>query len=264
MATDNPKRVYHPDLYDIVTPGSFRGDAEWYRAKARECGGPVLELGAGTGRITLQIAQDGVPVHALDSDLAMVDALRRKLAMQPAQVRDRVVVLSGDMRTFDVRERFPVVIAPFRAFLHNRTEEDQLACLNRVREHLAPSGRFAFNVFHPSLEYMAQHAGALAGVWRLVGTFARPDGGCVVRSEANRYDTVRQVVHSHHRYDEYGPDGTLTRTSLHRLELAYLYPRDVRRLLTEAGFRSIRIDGGFEGRPFENDTDELVIEARVD
>jgi SAM-dependent methyltransferase len=255
---------YHPDLYDIVTPGSFRGDAEWYRAKARDCGGPVLELGAGTGRITLQIAQDGVLVHALDADGAMLDALRRKLAAQPPPVRDRVVVIVGDMRAFTLTERFPLVIAPFRAFLHNLTEADQLACLNRIREHLAPGGRFAFNVFHPSLEYMAQHAGAMAGVWRWAGTFPRPDGGCVVRSDANRYDTPKQLVHSHHRYDEYAPDGTLTRSSLHRLELAYLYPPDLRRLLNQAGFRSIQIYGGFDGRPFGSDTDELVIEASVD
>ncbi|HEU4890976.1 MAG TPA: class I SAM-dependent methyltransferase [Vicinamibacterales bacterium] len=256
--------MYHPDLYDLVTPASFRGDAEWYRAKARECGGPVLELGAGTGRITLQIAQNGVVVHALDADGAMRAVLRRKLAALPAHERDRVVVINGDMRTFTSTERFPLVIAPFRAFLHNLTEQDQLACLNQIREHLAPRGRFAFNVFHPSLEIMAHHVGAMAGVWRWVGTFPRADGGFVVRSDANRYDTTRQLVHSQHRYDEYGPDGTLSRSSLHDLRLAYLYPPDLRRLLTQAGFRSIQIYGGFDGRPFENDTDELVIEASVE
>ncbi|MBW8713162.1 MAG: class I SAM-dependent methyltransferase [Acidobacteria bacterium] len=72
------------------------------------------------------------------------------------------------MRTFQLAERFALIIAPFRAFLHNVTESDQLACLRRVHEHLRPGGRFAFNVFHPSLEFMSQHAGALAGVWRCV------------------------------------------------------------------------------------------------
>jgi SAM-dependent methyltransferase len=256
--------LYKPELYDIVTPSSFRGDAEWYRGKARECGGPVLELGAGTGRITLAIAQDGAPVHALDADPAMLDQLRQKLANQRPEVRERVVVVVSDMRMFTLAERFALIIAPFRGFLHNLTEHDQLACLDRVREHLRPGGCFAFNLFHPSLEIMAQHTGALAGIWRWAGTFPRADGGCIVRSEANQYDTVRQLVHSHHRYEEYGPDGTLTRTSLHRLQLAYLYPPDLRRLLKEAGFQSVRIAGGFDGRPFEKDTDELVIEARVE
>ena len=255
---------YQPELYDIVTPGSFLGDAEWYRAKARESAGPVLELGAGTGRITLGIAQDGVQVHALDADPAMLDRLRQKLAEQPREVRERVVLTVGDMRVFSLAERFALIIAPFRAFLHNVTEEDQLACLRRVRAHLRPGGCFAFNVFHPSLEFMAHHTGELAGVWRRRGTFPRSDGGFVVRSESNLYDTPRQLVDSQHRYEEFGPDGTLIRTSLHRLQLAYLYPRDLRRLLSEAGFRSVQITGGFDGRPFEKDTDELVIEARIE
>jgi SAM-dependent methyltransferase len=255
--------LYWPKLYDLVTPASFRGDAEWYRRKAREYGGPVLELGAGTGRITLGIAHDGVPVHALDADPAMLDQLRQKLAHQPPDVRDRVVVTVADMRVFTLVERFALIIAPFRAFLHNLTEHDQLACLERVREHLRPGGCFAFNVFHPSLEYMADHTGSRAGTWRWAGTFPRADGGCVVRSEANRYDTVHQLVDSQHRYEEYGPDGILARTALHRLQLAYLYPPDLRRLLRQAGFQSVQIAGGFDGRPFETDTDELVIEARI-
>jgi SAM-dependent methyltransferase len=255
--------LYTPELYDIVTPASFRGDAEWYRGKARESGGPVLELGAGTGRITLGIAQAGISVHALDADSAMLDRLRQKLANQPPGVQERVVLTVGDMRVFKLAERFALIIAPFRAFLHNLTEHDQLACLDRVREHLRPDGCFAFNVFHPSLEYMAHHAGGLAGTWRWAGTFPRADGGFVVRSDANRYDTVQQLVESQHRYEEYGPDGVLIRTSLHRLQLAYLYPRDLQRLLRQSGFQSVQMAGGFDGRPFEKDTDELVIEARL-
>ena len=224
--------TYQPDLYDAVTPTSLQGDVEWYCRKAQESGGPVLELGAGTGRVTLAIAEAGVPIHALDASEAMVEALRVKLATRPPQVRERVTPVVGDMRAFELPDRFGLIISPFRAFLHNLTEADRVACLDRVRQHLRPEGRFAFNVFHPSLEYMAQHSGPLAGVWRWAGTYSLPSGGFVVRSEANRYDTVRQVVLSHHRYDEYGTDGALTRASLHRLELAYLYPVDIRRLLT--------------------------------
>ncbi|MFZ1104883.1 MAG: class I SAM-dependent methyltransferase [Hyphomicrobiaceae bacterium] len=252
---------YRPELYDAVTAAAFQGDVDWYRRKAQTCGGPVLELGAGTGRITLAIAEAGIPVHALDASEAMLGALRSKLAGYPQQARDRVVIVQGDMRTFDLAERFALVIAPYRAFLHNITEEDRLACLDRVRRHLLPDGHFAFNVFYPSLEYMAQHAGPLAGVWRWAGTYDLPAGGCVVRSEANRYDTVRQVVHSQHRYEEYAADGTLTRTSLNRLDLAYLYPADIRRLLAQAGFGEVRIAGGFAGGEVRREADELVVDA---
>jgi SAM-dependent methyltransferase len=255
---------YDAAIYDATIPGSFQGDVDWYRQKARECGGPVLELGAGTGRITLMLAQDGVAVHALDCDAGMLTALRRKAAAEPNEVRARIEIVDADMRTFELGERFALVIAPFRALLHNLTEEDHLACFRRVRSHLRPHGRFAFNVFHPSLEFMSQHAGSLAGVWRWASTTERPDGVSIVRSDANRYDTVNRRIHSLLRYEEYGSDGALTRTFLHRLELSYLYPSDIQRLLQDAGFRSIDIRGGFNDRPFAHDTDELVVEAGVD
>ena len=254
--------TYQPDLYDLVIPAVFRGDVEWYCAQAQASGGPVLELGAGTGRVTLAVASAGVAIHALDSNPAMLHALETKLRALPAEVRDRVTVVPGDMRTFDLDQRFALIICPFRAFLHNVTEADQLACLRRVRQHLRPSGRFAFNVFHPSLTYMAEHAGPLAGAWRWEDTHVLPSGGWVVKSHANRYDTVRQVVNSLQRYDVHGADGTLERTSMLRLELAYLYPADIRRLLTAAGFREITISGGFDGRELAQDGDELVVEAQ--
>ena len=253
---------YHPDLYDVVTPATLQGDVDWYCREAQRCGGPVLELGAGTGRVTLAVAAAGVAIHALDSDAGMLERLRSKLEASPTDVRARVTVVAGDMRTFDLAERFELIICPFRAFLHNATEADRLACLARVRQHLRPAGRFAFNVFHPSLTYMAQNSGELAGVWRWGGTHPLPSGGWVVQSEANRYDTVAQVVLSLHRYDVFNASGVLERTSMLRLKLAYLYPSDIRRLMESAGFTDVTIHGGFDGREFTQDGQELVVEAR--
>jgi SAM-dependent methyltransferase len=256
--------VYHPEIYDLITSPSFLGDLEWYRRHARVSGGPVLELGAGTGRVTLAMAGDGIAVHALDASREMLARLQQKLEAAPPDVRSRVTVTHGDMRTFALADRFPLVISPYRAFLHNVTEADRRACLERVRRHLRPGGRFAFNVFHPSLEFMTHHSGALAGTWRWMRTVTRDDGTAIVCSEATRYQTVHQIVESQHRYEEFAPDGTLARTSLLSLRLAYLYPADLRQMLQEAGFTTVRISGGFDGRPVERETDELVVEATAD
>lgn len=254
--------TYDPELYDLATPDAFRGDVDWYRRKAQESGGPILELGAGTGRITLPIAQDGIAIHALDVHRGMLAVLRRKIAALPEDVQEPITVTEGDMRAFQANVKFALIIIPFRAFLHNLTVDDQLACLQRAHEHLRPGGRLAFNVFHPSLAFMAQHAGALEGVWRWAATHPGSGGSCVVRSEANRYDTVQQRVFSQHRYEQFDAEGNLTRTFLHRLELAYLYPADIRRLLEQSGFDEVQIAGGFTDEPFANDTDELVVEAK--
>ncbi len=253
---------YDAELYDIVRPGSFRGDVEWYRKKAVASGGPVLELGAGTGRIAFPIAGDGIRVTALDVDEGMLGRLHEKLAALPDDVRSRVSVRQADMRNFALGETFELVIIPFRAFLHNVTTDDQLACLKCVHDHLQTGGELAFNVFHPSLEYMSAHAGRQEGTWRWSDTRDLPDGRFVVFADASSYDTVQQRVRSMLRAEEFSAAGQLVDTHMLRLELAYLYPADIRRLLERSGFELIRISGDFSGRPFERDGDELVIEAR--
>lgn len=243
-------------------PGSIRGDIEWYCRKAVESGGPVLELGAGTGRVAIRIAEAGIDITALDQDAGMLEKLRDKAALLPPEVRSRITVHHGDMRSFRRYEQYALVIIPYRAFLHNITRGDQLAALRSAHAHLRPGGELALNVFHPSLEYMAANAGAMTGVWRWRATRQRADAGFVVYSECSRYYTVEQRLESMLRTEEFAPDGSLRRTSMMHLELAYLYPSDVASLCAASGFELQRISGDFDGRELERDGDELVVEAR--
>lgn len=242
--------------------GTFRGDVEWYRRKAVESGGPVLELGAGTGRIAIPIAEAGIAITALELDGGMLERLREKAAALPADASGRITLHQGDMRAFSLNDQYALAVIPFRAFLHNLTREDQLATLRCAHAHLRPGGELAFNVFHPSLEYMAANAGAYTGVWRWRATRTLTDGEFVVYSDTNKYDTVEQRVESLLRTEEFGADGFLRRTNMMRIDLAYLYPSDIAGLLEASGFELVRMSGDFAGRPFERDGDELVVEAR--
>jgi hypothetical protein len=150
---------------------------------------------------------------------------------QPPEVRERVVVRVGDMRMFTLAERFALIIASFRGFLHNLTEHDQLACLGgnlAVGWHVPARRRRVHCAFGVQ---PVRHGAA-------TGRFAAPLRG------------VRTGRYPH-------PDIAAP------TPLAYLYPRDLRRLLKDAGFQSVQIAGGFDGRPFENDTDELVINKSI-
>lgn len=256
--------IYDPTLYDIFQPGSIRGDIEWYRNKARQFGGPILELGAGTGRITIPLAQDGHSVFALDLDQRMLASLNRKISKLPTNAKERITIIEGDMRSFHLDREFPLIMIPYRAFLHNTNYGDQIICLQRVYEHLKPGGCLAFNIFHPSLDYMSGNRGALEGVWRWLETFKLPDGGYILKSEAKHYDTIKKHIYSMNRYEQYDANSELSRTFLQQLELAYLYPDEIRYLLEKAGFRDIRIYGDINERPLENDTDEMFIEALRD
>lgn len=196
LGSEHMNSTYSAELYDLVTPASVLGDVEFYANLAVAARGPVLELGAGTGRISLALARQGVQVTALDADRGMLARLNEKRNALDEAIRARVSIVEADMRSFRLAQRFALVIAPFRAFLHNLTTQDQLQCAKRVFDHLVPAGTFALNVFHPSLSFMSRNAGPLEGVWRQTGEWCLESGEMLILSEANRYDTIRKVVHS--------------------------------------------------------------------
>ena len=99
-------------------------DRDFYLDLAREYGGPVLELGCGTGRITLPLARQGVDVTGIDASRAMLEVLRAKLADEPAAIKRRVRVVEGDFRTLCLGDQFPMVVIPFRPMQHMYTTED--------------------------------------------------------------------------------------------------------------------------------------------
>lgn len=255
-----PPPRYVPAWYDLVF-ATDQSDVPFYAGLARASGGPVLEIGIGTGRVALPIARSGISVVGIDRSAEMLAALEAKIRRE--RLARRVRASRADMRDFDLRRKFPLVIVPFRAFLHNLTTADQISCLEACRRHLAPGGELVLNVFHPSLAYMAANTGANDGVWRWLRDVPQPDGGWISFSQATRYDTVAQHVHARQRFDRFESDGTLRETYEFPIQIAYLYPGDLHRIFAAAGFDDVTIDGGFEGGPLARDGDELVVRAKA-
>src|SRR6187401_2143597 len=131
-------------LYAVMRGSS--SDAAFYRELAEESGGPVLELGCGTGRVLLPIAALGIPCAGVDASPAMLAALRAK------NPPPNLELVEERMETLDIgARRFRLVTAPFRAFLHLLDTASQLAALANIRRHLESGGAFAFDIFDPKL-----------------------------------------------------------------------------------------------------------------
>ena len=135
------------ELYDPWS-ASVVEDVEFYLEEARRSGGPVLELGVGTGRIAVPIAAEGIRVIGVDSSRGMLEVCARRAALAGVDLDLRV----GDLREPPVTERVPLVICPFRSLLHMHTDDDRRGVLERVRGLLLPGGRFVFDVFAPGTE----------------------------------------------------------------------------------------------------------------
>jgi SAM-dependent methyltransferase len=141
-----------PALYDLVMPPD--GSEAFYLAEAQEHGdGPVLELACGTGRVAIPIARSGREVVGVDASPAMLAAAAEKAVAAGVAL----TLVEGDMRRFDLGgRRFPLIFMARNSLLHLHTPEEFKACLTGVRQHLAPDGVFAFDVFVPSPDILAR------------------------------------------------------------------------------------------------------------
>src|SRR5580698_5646539 len=111
-------------------------DVAFYANAARKYGDPVLELGCGTGRITMAIAEAGYRVVGLDISEKMLERAVAKQTALRREVRERVHLVQGDMTQFELKEKFRTIIIPFRPFQHLLETEQQIGCLNCARKHL--------------------------------------------------------------------------------------------------------------------------------
>jgi ubiquinone/menaquinone biosynthesis C-methylase UbiE len=233
--------------YDPIN-AALRGgshDAAFYLALARESGGPVLELGCGTGRVLLPIAREGIDCVGVDASADMLAVLREK--DPPANL----ALVHATMESVDLGgRRFPLITIPFRAFSHLLDVPAQLAALANVRRHLAPGGRLALDVFDPKLDRSAvtEEPEALA----VTATTPR---GRVQRFDRVTRDLARQVLTLRVRFAADLPEdcgeGELQLRWFHRFELEHL--------LARAGFAIEALYGAFDRRAWAPGGETIVV-----
>jgi len=245
-------RLYDGDYAHLRTTS---GDVDFYVARAVAAGGPVLELGCGTGRILIPSARTGVEIAGLDSSEAMLDRLRANLEGEAAEVRDRVTAVHADMRDFSLGREFALVTLPFRAFGHVLEIDEQLSTLAAVRRHLMRGGRLILDFFVPDFGYLAE---------------PRPDRLQFERTEGDRTirrfvstdpDRNSQVNHIVFRWEIESPGGAVEEVReefllrwFHRFEMEHLFAR--------AGFEIEELLGDFAGSPFGPESREMIFVAR--
>ncbi len=240
-------------FYDAVYQHSpqVAGDLDFYRSLARESAGPVLELGCGTGRVLLAIAADGFPCTGLDASRHMLDALRAKSRFPNLRL------VHAPMQRFDLgQDRFTLIFSAFRVFQHLHSVEDQLACLACVRRHLAPGGRFAFDVFAPRLARMA----VTDAPEQVEGRFEH-DGESVTRWARAVPDPVSQLLSVRFRYERRRGD-ELVGTDEASFKMRWFWRFELEHLLARAGFADVQMYGNFDKSPIAADTPAFIAVAR--
>lgn len=238
------------DYYDVwagfydAEHREMRDDVDFYTDLALDAGGPVLEVGCGTGRIYLELLRAGVDADGIDLSAGMLDRLRQKAAAENLTPN----VWQADMTTFETGREYALVIIPFRAFLHLTTLDEQRAALDRIRESLAPDGRLAFNVFAPAFDVICDYSETRETTFAYEGEEHR------MVSETTFVDEVECVVREHRQL--FDSDGTVVAEQSFDLHLAF--KRELELLLEVTGFSEWEVFGGFARNVLESTDQEMV------
>jgi SAM-dependent methyltransferase len=248
--------------YDPYFRG-VEGDVVFYVQAARDAGGPVLEVGCGTGRVLLPIARAGVEVVGLERAPALLAQARRKLSGVSARVARRVELVEGDLCGLELHRRFPLVLAPYRALQHLLTPVDQEQALRRIRRHLAPGGRLVFDVYDPLRELAA---GLVVGDGQLrqdTDFIDQQTGNRVVVWYSRRFDPELQLLEQELLFEEQDAEGCVVGRSRGRLTLRYTFRYEMEYLLRRCGLAVEAVWGDFAGNPFPGWGNQVWVARRA-
>ena len=250
-------------FYDSCFTG-LEGDVQFYVEEARKAETPVLEIGCGTGRILLPIAQSGASVVGLDRSSAMLGVLRGKLDKLDTETQRRVELVEEDMRAFSLGQKFDLITIPYRAFLHLLTSKAQRQALSCIREHLTDNGRLIFNIFDPSHELIAARLGPLGSTLQKDSEFVHPDTGQrVVVWFSGQYDPERQLLDAYFIFEELDAEGRALAKTYSPLTLRYVYRYEMRYLLELCGYKVEALYGDFQRSSFRYGGEQIWVARKA-
>jgi len=242
-------------FYDAEN-AAMTDDLDLYSELAAETGDPVLDVGCGSGRVMLRLAQEGVRVVGVDFSEVMLARGRRKLDTMP-DLRPLATFVKGDVLTTDLPGPFQFIIVPYNTLMHFSDQAQQLAALRRFQTLLDNDGLLILDLPNAAEAFTTQDDNAVS----FERIFNEPESGHLVMQQS--YSTltrVSQQLHITWIYDEIMDDGAVHRT-LAPLLLRYIFPGEMDLLLAAAGLRRVDVYGDYFRAPFEEGSPRMMVLA---
>lgn len=248
--------------YDLAFGISGEAEVAWYLRKCRAYGGPVLDLGCGTGRLAILLAREGFEVTAIDQSAGMLNQFREKLRGQPAAVRQRVHIENHRMSDFSLGRKFNTVIC-CDAFFHNLTVEEEMSCLRQVAQHLRPDGHFVFNLPNPTCEFILKSAASGGKDFEERGRYRLEDGsGTLLVEQAQAGSLEEQRITTTLRITRYDSDGNEIEKGESNWTTRYLFRYEAVHLLYRCGFEIEALVGDYREGPV-TEKSQLIFDVKL-
>lgn len=241
--------------YDLLH-GDLEEDLSMWETLAQMTAGPILEVGCGTGRLLLPLAQAGYTLTGLDLSLVALAAAQAKLSA--AGLTEQVALVQADMREFDLPQKeFGLAFMPLNTFMHCQAVAEQLATLQAIHHHLQPGGRLVIDLFYPDPVMLAEVDGRL---YFEAESVAELTGHTVQWYWRHDIDLAEQLRHLTYILDEIDPEGHIRRVTL-PFSLRYFYRFELELLLEISGYVVETIYGSYEMDPFDSNSPRMIFVA---
>jgi SAM-dependent methyltransferase len=247
------------DIYDFSYE-DFSEDIDFYENLARSVDGELLELGVGSGRVAIPLAESGYRVTGIDTSPTMLAQARRRLATTKLRRGGALELVEADMTSFDLGRRFAFVFVAANTFQHLLTSRDQLACLRCAAAHLAQEGLFVLSVQSPLSVSWDEADGAPAPLLLDWTRYDPASGNLIMKFVAAQSEPARMVRRLTYVYDRIAADGAVKRSVL-LTELRHSTEAELTLLLQQVGLRVTHVYGDYDLSPV-GVGDNLILVAR--
>jgi len=250
-------------FYEIVARyydaevGEKIDDLQMYSRLAERYGGPIFDVGCGTGRVLLHLAQENYQVHGIDDSHQMLERLEHKLTNRP-HLKEYVSYQEGDVLQVERAQAYNLVLLTYNALMHFHTQDVQIQLLERLHAITAEGGLLVIDLPNAGETFASQDSDALL----LDRKFIEPQSGHLIMLQSVSYlDRVTQLMQVQWIYDEVMEDGMVRRLFAPHILRYYFYP-EMQLLLQRSGFSVIGVYGSTDEDPFEDGCDRMIIYAR--
>jgi SAM-dependent methyltransferase len=246
--------------YDIVH-SSLTADREYVLGLARGAGGPILELGCGTGRLLLPLARAGHVVTGIDNTPAMLARTRTRLDEEPSDVQQRVTLVEEDMKKLSLPHAdrcFSLILLPYNTLLHFQTNEIRQLLRNASR-YLHQEGQLFIDIINPFLVEGASYdpKPTLENIY-----FDQETGETIRQMSQSWLFSSEQRLHTSWIFEiEIGSERESTRTTID-FDYWFQYPHQLDLLLQQTGYRLDQMMGDYDGSPFDEQSPRLLMTSR--
>jgi SAM-dependent methyltransferase len=233
-------------FYDLFADNS---DIPFFLKYAQKMGSPILDLAAGTGRISLVLAHEGYQVVALENSPSMFAVAKQKVADKP-ELAERITLIEGNMTDFQLDRKFELILIP-NSFGHALTTEDQLSTLRCIHNHLSDSGIFILDLYPGAMQH--EHAEFHDN------PVSRPDGSIVERIGTINSDFLHQIMQVSLKYIVRNSNDEIIDEVSVESAAALLFNREVDLLLHISKFEVVDEFGDLNENPYTSESGRRIL-----